>query len=174
MSVPQPSLAPRPVLVPSATLAMALFIATEVMFFAGLVSAFLVLRAEALVWPPPGQPRLPLGVTGLNTVLLVASGWTVQRALAATATASSNRRRSGNRFWFSSLCRGHRSLGYSAAVNPDAARNHGLGKAFAATGYSDAAANHENPQAAPQSNAIGRTFSLPSARYPSARGSPRS
>ncbi|HSF01356.1 MAG TPA: cytochrome c oxidase subunit 3 [Solirubrobacterales bacterium] len=83
MSISQSSLASRPAGVPSATLAMALFIATEVMFFAGLVSAFLVLRAEALVWPPTGQPRLPLGVTGLNTVLLVASGWTVQRGLAA-------------------------------------------------------------------------------------------
>ncbi len=81
MSVPQPSLAARPAAVPSATLAMALFIATEVMFFAGLVSAFLVLRAEALVWPPSGQPRLPAGVTGLNTALLLASGWTVQRSL---------------------------------------------------------------------------------------------
>jgi len=79
----QPSLAPRPALVPSGTLAMALFIATEVMFFAGLVSAFLVLRAEALVWPPTGQPRLPVGLTGLNTAVLLASGWTLQRSLVA-------------------------------------------------------------------------------------------
>jgi heme/copper-type cytochrome/quinol oxidase subunit 3 len=62
---------------------MALFIATEAMFFAGLVSAFLVLRAEALVWPPTGQPRLPVGVTGVNTALLLGSAWTVQRALTA-------------------------------------------------------------------------------------------
>lgn len=83
MSASQPALAPRPAAVPSATLGMALFVATEVMFFAGLVSAFLVLRAEALVWPPPDQPRLPVGVTGFNTALLLASGWTVRRAVAA-------------------------------------------------------------------------------------------
>jgi heme/copper-type cytochrome/quinol oxidase subunit 3 len=69
--------------VPSGTLAMLLFLATEAMFFAGLVSAFLVLRSEALLWPPPGQPRLPVGVTGVNTAVLLASAWTMQRAGAA-------------------------------------------------------------------------------------------
>ncbi len=83
MTARDPSLAPRVALVPSGTLAMALFLATEVMFFAGLVSAFLVLRAEALVWPPTGQPRLPVGITGLNTAVLLASGWTMQRSLVA-------------------------------------------------------------------------------------------
>jgi heme/copper-type cytochrome/quinol oxidase subunit 3 len=35
------------------------------------------------VWPPTGQPRLPVGVTGFNTAVLLASGWTVQRSLVA-------------------------------------------------------------------------------------------
>ena len=83
MTARDSTLVPHPALVPSGTLAMALFIATEVMFFAGLVSAFLVLRAEALVWPPTGQPRLPVGVTGLNTAVLLASGWTMQRSVVA-------------------------------------------------------------------------------------------
>jgi cytochrome c oxidase subunit 3 len=43
------------------------------MFFAGLVSAFWVLRLAAPVWPPPLQPRLPVGVTGLNTLVLLGS-----------------------------------------------------------------------------------------------------
>ena len=78
-----PSLAirrPREI-VPSGILGMALFIATEAMFFVGLISAFLVLRAEALQWPPFDQPRLPVGVTGVNTAILLASGWTMRRAV---------------------------------------------------------------------------------------------
>ena len=81
MSEPQPALASSRPLVPSGVLAMVLFIATEILFFAGLISAFLVLRAEALVWPPLDQPRLPVALTGVNTFVLLASGWTVHRAL---------------------------------------------------------------------------------------------
>jgi heme/copper-type cytochrome/quinol oxidase subunit 3 len=62
---------------------MAIFISTEVMFFAGLISAFVVLRAQAIGWPPLDQPRLPVEVTGLNTAVLLASGWTMHRAVAA-------------------------------------------------------------------------------------------
>jgi cytochrome c oxidase subunit III len=47
------------------------------MLFAGLISAFLVSRASAPFWPPPNQPRLPVAVTGLNTGLLIASGFTM-------------------------------------------------------------------------------------------------
>jgi heme/copper-type cytochrome/quinol oxidase subunit 3 len=73
---------PREV-VPSGILGMALFIATEAMFFVGLISAFLVLRAAALQWPPFDQPRLPVLVTGVNTAILLASGWTMRRAVMA-------------------------------------------------------------------------------------------
>jgi cytochrome c oxidase subunit III len=54
-------------------LAMIFFLAAETMFFAGLVSAFFVLRLGAAVWPPPLQPRLPVLVTGVNTLVLLAS-----------------------------------------------------------------------------------------------------
>jgi heme/copper-type cytochrome/quinol oxidase subunit 3 len=70
-------------LVPSGVLGMVLFISTEAMFFAALISAYLVLRAQAVDWPPFDQPRLPVGVTGVNTAVLLLSGWTMQRALAA-------------------------------------------------------------------------------------------
>ncbi len=67
---------------PSGVLGMALFIATETMFFAGLICAFLVLRAgHGLAWPPPGQPRLPQGVTAVNTLALLLSGLAMHRAL---------------------------------------------------------------------------------------------
>jgi heme/copper-type cytochrome/quinol oxidase subunit 3 len=52
-------------------------IAGEVMFFAGLVSAFWVLRLAAPVWPPPLQPRLPVEVTGVNTLVLLGSSLAV-------------------------------------------------------------------------------------------------
>jgi heme/copper-type cytochrome/quinol oxidase subunit 3 len=81
MQQSQPTVVASQPLVPSGVLAMVLFIATEAMFFAGLVSAFLVLRAEALTWPPLDQPRLPLAVTIVNTLILVASGGTMQWAL---------------------------------------------------------------------------------------------
>ncbi len=64
----------RQALLPSAVLGMAVFLGTEIMLFAGLVSAFLVLRVGATPWPPPGQPRLPVVVTGFNTAALLASG----------------------------------------------------------------------------------------------------
>jgi len=54
-------------------LAMLFLMSGEMMFFAGLVSAFLVLRSAAPVWPPPFQPRLPVEMTGVNTVVLLAS-----------------------------------------------------------------------------------------------------
>jgi heme/copper-type cytochrome/quinol oxidase subunit 3 len=75
-------------LVPNGALGMALFIATEAMFFTGLISAFLVLRAQAPEWPPSDQPRLPVLVTGINTAVLLLSGWTMHRALAALRTGS--------------------------------------------------------------------------------------
>lgn len=52
---------------------MLFLICGEIMFFGGLVSAFLILRMTSALWPPPLQPRLPIGVTGVNTLVLLAS-----------------------------------------------------------------------------------------------------
>ncbi len=57
------------------------FIAAEVMFFAGLISSYFVLRMGAAQWPPPLQPRLPVLVTGLNTLVLLGSSLAMARAL---------------------------------------------------------------------------------------------
>jgi cytochrome c oxidase subunit III len=67
---------PRPApLVPNAVLGMAIFLFTEVMLFAGLISAHTVTRASSAVgWPPPGQPRLPAEDTAVNTAALLLSG----------------------------------------------------------------------------------------------------
>jgi heme/copper-type cytochrome/quinol oxidase subunit 3 len=55
---------------------MLIFITAEVMFFAGLLSAFTIVRASSmpLMWPPAGQPRLPAASTAFNTAALMLSG----------------------------------------------------------------------------------------------------
>jgi len=60
----------------SGTIGMALFVFTEVMLFAGFISAFVIVRSSAPLgtWPPDGQPRLPFERTALNTLMLLASG----------------------------------------------------------------------------------------------------
>lgn len=70
-------------LIDNARLGMLIFLSAETMLFAGLVGAFLVLRFGAQVWPPPFQPRLPVEVTGINTLVLLASSLTLTRALTA-------------------------------------------------------------------------------------------
>lgn len=73
---------PQPV-IGNARLALLMFIAAETMFFAGLIGAFLVFRLASPAWPPPFQPRLPVGVTAINTVILLLSGLTMRLALMA-------------------------------------------------------------------------------------------
>jgi cytochrome c oxidase subunit 3 len=60
---------------------MVVLIAAETMLFAGLIGAYLVFRLAARDWPPPSQPRLPLGVTTVNTIVLLASLVPMTRAL---------------------------------------------------------------------------------------------
>jgi len=62
----------RPIL-PSPVLGMLIFVIAEMMMFAGLMSAFSIVKAGALGWPPPGQPRLPVEATAFNTAALLAS-----------------------------------------------------------------------------------------------------
>jgi heme/copper-type cytochrome/quinol oxidase subunit 3 len=64
----------RSALVPNAVMAMLIFVFMEVMFFAGLISAFAIIRSRAPLWPPPDQPRLPLEETAFNTAALLLSG----------------------------------------------------------------------------------------------------
>lgn len=75
-----------PVRVPHGIIGMLLFIIVELMFFTGLVSAYLIsATSNPGVWPPPNQPRMPLPLTGLNTLVLLASGilaWQAGRAYA--------------------------------------------------------------------------------------------
>ena len=61
-----------------------LFIASELIIFATLLFILFWLRSGLVAeWPPPDQPRLPLGITGINTVFLLVSGYTMHRAYQA-------------------------------------------------------------------------------------------
>jgi len=69
--------------------AILFFIGAESMFFAALISALFILRLGMPVWPPPLQPRLPIGVTAANTVVLLFSS--VAMILAGRALSRNNR-----------------------------------------------------------------------------------
>jgi cytochrome c oxidase subunit III len=53
---------------------MLIFVATEVMFFTGLISAFVIIKAGIDPWTPPVGVRLPVVATASNTALLLLSG----------------------------------------------------------------------------------------------------
>ncbi|MHB1191560.1 MAG: cytochrome c oxidase subunit 3 [Longimicrobiales bacterium] len=68
--------APRRKLVSDAVLGMLLFVFTEVMLFSGMISAHTIVKSRSAgqMWPPFGQPRLPVEATAVNTAALLASG----------------------------------------------------------------------------------------------------
>ncbi|HXG22185.1 MAG TPA: heme-copper oxidase subunit III [Methylomirabilota bacterium] len=68
--------------VSNARLGMLMLIAAETMLFAGLIGAYLLFRLGSVAWPS-AHLYLPLGVTWLNTVVLLASGYTMHQAVQA-------------------------------------------------------------------------------------------
>lgn len=79
-------------LAPNGVIGTMLFVATEVMLFAGFISAHAIAKTTALTgWPPPNQPRLPAEATAINTVALLLSGVTLavayKKLVAAPAQA---------------------------------------------------------------------------------------
>ena len=69
----EPPVRKKPVIA-SPVLGMLILTGTEIMFFAGLISSVSILRNSVAVWPPPGQPRLPVEETAINTAALLLSG----------------------------------------------------------------------------------------------------
>ena len=59
-----------------------LFLATEVMFFTGLIGTYIVLRMGTETWPNPDM-RLEVDLTALNTFILITSSWMMVRSLHA-------------------------------------------------------------------------------------------
>jgi heme/copper-type cytochrome/quinol oxidase subunit 3 len=78
-------------IVSNGVLGMSLFILTEIMFFAGMISSFTIVRASAAIWPPPDQPRLPIEATAFNSLALILSAvflLLAQRRLASDREAA--------------------------------------------------------------------------------------
>lgn len=67
----------------NAQMGMFFILATELMMFLALVSAYIVIRANVPDWPPVGQPRLPAATTAINTIALILSGVTFWLAVRA-------------------------------------------------------------------------------------------
>lgn len=68
--------------IPTTKFAIWLFLASEVMFFAGLISAYIVLRGGAPEWPVVSE-LLNVPLVAGNTFILIVSSVTMVRALAA-------------------------------------------------------------------------------------------
>ena len=60
--------------IPGINIAFTVIIFTEIMFFAGLVSAYIIASAKAMDWPPIDQPRLPQYLSVSNVIILLLSG----------------------------------------------------------------------------------------------------
>lgn len=79
--IPANSNAERRQLVSSSIFATVILIMTEVMFFAALISAYMIIRSGSEEWPPWGQPRLPVFATALNSLALLASAFCLHRSV---------------------------------------------------------------------------------------------
>lgn len=73
---PRPEPIRRPKLIADGVMGMLTFVFTEIMMFAGLISAHAIVRSQVAgeMWPPYGQPRLPVQETAVNTAALLVSG----------------------------------------------------------------------------------------------------
>lgn len=60
--------------IPGILIALTVVIITEIMFFTGIISAYLIAASKAQNWPPIDQPRLPLSWSLTNMIVLLASG----------------------------------------------------------------------------------------------------
>lgn len=64
----------------NAKLGIWLFLASEIMLFGGLFSAYILLRVGSPVWPPSGETHLNIPLATLNTFNLILSSWTVVKS----------------------------------------------------------------------------------------------
>lgn len=73
-----------------------LFLSTEIMFFAGLIGTYIVLRFGAPTWPSPHDVHIVEWIGGMNTFVLICSSLFIVLAMEA---AKSNKDKAA-RFWF--------------------------------------------------------------------------
>ncbi len=79
--------------IPSQKLGMWVFLASEVMFFTGLLGAYIVLRAGmGHRWPHPGE-ELNIAAAAINTFILLSSSLTMAMSVAAVHQADTKKLR---------------------------------------------------------------------------------
>ena len=81
---PAPQFEYQPALpIPNGKTCLWLFLSTEIMFFAGLIGTYIVLRFGAVAWPAPHDVHLSEPIGAFNTFVLICSSVTVVLALEA-------------------------------------------------------------------------------------------
>jgi cytochrome c oxidase subunit 3 len=70
---------------------MIIFLAAETMLFTGLLGGYAVLRAASPMWPPAGQPTLPIWAGATNLLLLAAGSLGIVSAQRGARRASHGR-----------------------------------------------------------------------------------
>ena len=81
-AITAPTSIETPTGVPNGKLGMWVFLASEVMFFTGLIGAYIVLRFSNLQWPG-SEGHLVVWIGTVNTLILICSSTTIVLALAA-------------------------------------------------------------------------------------------
>src|SRR6266540_5802499 len=76
--------------IPHDKMGMWVFLCSEVMFFTGLIGAYLVLRYSSAAWPDPSKV-LNIPLTAFNTFILICSSVTMVQALAAIGRGDSRK-----------------------------------------------------------------------------------
>ena len=69
--------------IPTGKTCVWLFLSTEIMFFAGLIGTYIVLRFGAIAWPSPHDVHLSEPIGAFNTFVLICSSVTIVLALEA-------------------------------------------------------------------------------------------
>jgi cytochrome c oxidase subunit III len=69
--------------IPNGKTCMWLFLSTEIMFFAGLIGTYIVLRFGAIAWPLPHDVHLSEPIGAFNTFVLICSSVSIVLALEA-------------------------------------------------------------------------------------------
>ncbi len=83
-----------PVPLPTGLLGMKLLILALSMLFAASIFGYLVIRAHATVWPPPGVPRLP-GTLWISTLIILISSVAMEVAVRAAKSDRQGALRTG-------------------------------------------------------------------------------
>ena len=65
----------------TATIGMLIFLGSWAMMFAACFYSYTLLRISAGGWPPDGMPDLPKALPALNTLILLASSYSLHKAV---------------------------------------------------------------------------------------------